>query len=359
VTCPYACDATLTNPPYIDFTINSMSCPEENSGAWWNGTCLANAVIRWSRAGKSTPFYTNLSPWMWKRSVCCPNPGYSWAFNSPADKPIYYVAVQNPGIPQPGGGIFSHAVAAEYLAEGDAGNSTWQNWKFFQYENLNITVGDWQIPTGTSTDETEVVIKDIIGFASCGQANANSVLSFTIDQNNNIISHPAVFYLKGYIISKTGKTQFENQKIPDDLNNMLRSMNDNKQFTLSKWEFDPALNEITLYAHDINNQQEIDNLQRKSVGKYSIRIVHDTEFEKNLEDVRQQLAELRKNPDYQIAGMVMTTDTLNDPPQNYVELWVYKSTVENQKLNNTVINGWKILVYPESLPPSDIRNSKK
>lgn len=53
----------------------------------------------------------------------------------------------------------------------------------------------------------------------------------------------------------------------------------------------------------------------------------------------------------------MITDTLNDPPQNYVDLSVYESTSENKKLDNTIINGWKILVYPESLPPTDTENS--
>ena len=360
VTCPsyVSCDVTLANPPYIDYSINRMSCPEINSGNWWDASCLANAMIRWSRAGYSSPFYTKLSPWMWKRSACCPNPGYSWAFDSPANKPIYYAAVQNPSIiVDENGTKFSHAIAAEYLGTGNANESSWQDWKFFQYENLYINVSDWQLPKGTDTDDTSVTINEIMGFQNCGQSIPKNVISFSIDHNSNITPHRSASSSIGYIVSKTGKTQYNAQIIPGDLKNVIQSMNSNSQFSISKWEFDPSTKEIILYIYDVIGQQMMDDLQGKRVGKYSIRVVHDTEFEKNREDVRQQLADLWKNSDYQIAGTAMVTDTLNDPPQNYVEVWVYRSTPENKKLDNTVINGWKILVYPESHPPSAIRKS--
>jgi PKD repeat protein len=352
VTCPDACDATLTNPPYINFGIYNVSCPEENSGAWHPAVCVDNTLIRWAMAGKSTPFYTTLSPWMWKRSSCCPNPGYSWAVDSPANKPIYYAAVTNPDMDVKFGW---HAVAAEYLGAGDVEYSTWQDWKFFNYYELDIQRGwDQQIPNGTSSFNTTVRIDNISGVYGCGQYYPSSVRAFTIDRNNSVSPVSVSNYAPGYLLSKTGKTQFKNQKIPDDLKNVMRSMNYNGQFTISKWEFDPTTEELTLYAYDINNPRVIDNFQAKLVGKYSIRVVHDTEFEKNRADVQQRLLQLRKNPDYQIAWIAMHTDTINDPPENYVELWAYKSTPENKKLDNTVIKGWKILVYPVSQPPSDM-----
>lgn len=355
VMSPVACDAT---GPYVDFVIENVSCPERNSGVWYGAVCVDNAMIRWALAGKSTPFYANLSPLKWKRNLVCPNPGHSWAVDSPYNKPIYFVAVENSDTANVY--YFSHAVAAEYLATGDVRSSTWHDWKFFNYNDLDIQIGPGsQIPSGTQISNTTVTIKNITRVYSCGQRDSTIVRSFTIDLNNGISPIPAQSYPQGSIVSKTGKTFINNQDIPDDLKNELRLLNDNGLFTISKWEFDPTSKELVVYAYDIGKLQMIDGIHIKSVGEFSVRMIHDMEFEKNRTDTRQQLGELMKNSDYQIASIDMTTDTLNDPPENYVELWVYKSTPENKKLNNTVMNGWKILVYPVSPPPSDNEKSLK
>jgi PKD repeat protein len=350
-TCPYDCDTTLTNPPYIDFVIYSVSCPAVNSGAWHPAVCVDNTMIRWAMAGKSTPFYSNLSPNMWKRSSCCPNPGHSWAVDSPANKPIYYAAITNPDTANVK--YFSHAVAAEYLGVGDVRDSRWQDWKFFNYDELNIQIGwDHQIPNGTSSFNTTVRIDNITRVYGCGQYVPDKVRAFTIDRNDSVSPTSVPMYAPGYLLSKTGKTLIKNQIIPDDIKNVMRSLNDNQQFSISKWEFDPTTEELIVYTYDIGNPLAINDLQKKPVGKYSIRVIHDAEFEKNRAEVQQQLVQLQKTPDYQIAWIAMHTDTINDPPENYVELWVYKSTPENKKLDSTVIKGWKIFVLPVSqLPP--------
>lgn len=348
-----ACDAS---GPYVNFVIENVSCPERNSGAWYGAVCVDNAMIRWALAGKSTPFYTDLSPLMWKRNLGCPNPGHSWAVDSPYNKPVYFVAVENSDSANVW--YHHHAVAAEYLSDGDVRNSTWQNWKFFNYDDLNITIAPGsQIPSGTQISNTTVTIKNITRVYSCGQRDSTIVRSFTIDMNNETSPIPAQFYPQGSMVSKTGKTQVKTQNIPDNLMDELRSLNDNGQFIISKWEFDPTSNELLIYAYDIGKLLVIDDIQTKTIGEYSVRMIHDTEFEKNRADVRQQLGELMKNSDYQIASIDMTTDTLNDPPENYVEIWVYKSTPENKNLDNSVINGWKILVYPVSQPPPDSKKT--
>jgi hypothetical protein len=86
----------------------------------------------------------------------------------------------------------------------------------------------------------------------------------------------------------------------------------------------------------------------EQLGKKSIRIVHDVEFESTRADVKRQLAVLRKNPEYQIAWIGTITDTTGDYPEKYIELWVYESTQENKKIDNSVIQGWTIHVYPVS-----------
>lgn len=123
-----------------------------------------------------------------------------------------------------------------------------------------------------------------------------------------------------------------------------------QNFTLDKWEFNPVKrNEIILYAHDIRNENAINKLQGKQIGNYTIRIIHDTEFETTRAEIEEYLAQLRKNPDYQIAGISMVTNPFENPTGHYAELWCYSSTPENKKLDNTMIKGWKIFVYP--LPP--------
>ena len=349
VTSPGACDAT---GPYVDFVIDLKSCPEENSGEWYGAVCVDNAMIRWARAGQSTPYYSTLSPWMWKRNTNCPNPGHSWAVESPYNKPIYFVAVENSDTANVW--YHHHAVTAEYLSAGDVRDSTWQDWKFFNYDDLNITIGPGkQIPNGTSMSDTTVTIKNITGVYGCGQRSDDPIISFSIDLNNNITPVPIRFYPTGYIVSNAGKRQLKTPDIPYGLETELRSMNEEGQFTISKWEFDPTLKELIVYAYDISNTRATGNFRREDVDNYSIRVIHDTEFEKNRTNVRQQLAALKKNPDYQISWIIMNEKPLNDQSENSVELWVHKSTPENKKLDNAVIDGWKILVYPVSpLPDS-------
>jgi hypothetical protein len=111
---------------------------------------------------------------------------------------------------------------------------------------------------------------------------------------------------------------------------------------------------INLYAIDIRNESEIKGFEGKKIGNDTIYIIHDTDFETKRSEVFAYLWELKKNPDYQISDISMVTD----PYGPYVELWCYKSTPENKKLDNTMIQGWKILVYVESYPPSPEKTIK-
>jgi hypothetical protein len=149
--------------------------------------------------------------------------------------------------------------------------------------------------------------------------------------------------------SKLTDANFSLIKLPADIQHEIRHYETKHHFTLDKWEFDSRKNnEINLYAHDIRNESAIEDLQGKQIGNYTIHIIHDTEFETKREEVEAYLTQLRKNPDYQIAWIGMVTDTTGDSPKKYVELWVYESTPKNKKLDNTVIQGWTIHVYPVS-----------
>lgn len=53
----------------------------------------------------------------------------------------------------------------------------------------------------------------------------------------------------------------------------------------------------------------------------------------------------REDPAYEIHTIGLITDYNRDIPEYYAELWVYNSTPENKKLDNALIEGWKIQVY--------------
>lgn len=178
------------------------------------------------------------------------------------------------------------------------------------------------------------------------------LISISIIEKNPLIpgktEHPSINNLvlvqnKNYSVSQ----------LPIDLRYEVRRISQNNQFSIHKWEFDPTnRNQVFLYVSDIRNTSIFEEYQGKQVGNYTIRLIHDTEFETSRSEVELYLNQLMKNPDYQIATFSMVTDTTVNPPEYNVELWCYKTTPENQKLDHMIIKGWKILVFPAApLPP--------
>jgi len=144
-------------------------------------------------------------------------------------------------------------------------------------------------------------------------------------------------------------------QLPLEIRHDVREIDNS--FPLTKWEFNATNNTINLYATDIRNESDIRRFQGKQIGNYSIYVIHDIEFETTRAEVESYLSQLRKNPDYQIAWIGMDTNPLENPTGHYAELWCYSSTPANKKLDNTTIQGWKILVYPVSPPRPESRNS--
>lgn len=145
---------------------------------------------------------------------------------------------------------------------------------------------------------------------------------------------------------------------PPEIRGEIQILAAKYSIALEWWGFDPYNNEIDLFEHGIYNSSATDDLRGKQIGNYTIHIFNDTEFETTESDVRLYLAQLKKNPDYQISWIDMVTGgSIANPTGPYVELWVNKITPENQKLDNTVIQGWKILVFPMAPLPTDMTNS--
>jgi hypothetical protein len=166
--------------PYLDFRIdfNRSGLPDCNggSGTWNEAFCLVNAVIRYARAGNSNPFIGVLEDCYWIEKMGCPVHGYvEEIFNLD----IYIVSIMNGNLG------FGHEVCAEYLG---CGVNIFTNWKFFQYDNLQIIPGNYQMPYGVEAEDTKVEIYEVIGIPDCGHYDSEEspVVTFLIDENGNV-----------------------------------------------------------------------------------------------------------------------------------------------------------------------------
>lgn len=346
---PYLVQMTGDNPvcdapigPYVDFDIENhnwgSSCP---SGGWQSANCYSNALMRYALAGKSTPLYSQLSQGTWMRNGC-PDPGHSFAVQQPYNMQTYIAGIFNRDTG------WSHAVTAELLAGTNPKTTKWEDWKFYNYWNLNIPKGDKQIPAGGDMCRTKVWIRDINTVFGCADYDGPIVKTFYIGpdlkiypKNNN-----------GCEYSGTSAIVLT-QDVRDAYESALESMDRMTRNSVNKWEYDETTKEITFHIYREYDKIMKNGIHGKQLGKYTIRIIHDTEFESMRADVQKQVSQLRKNPNYQIAQIVMGTDAFGEPPGNYVELWVNKLTPENQKLDNTMIQGYTIVVIPMSPMPKD------
>lgn len=171
-------------------------------------------------------------------------------------------------------------------------------------------------------------------------------------------------WISGITLKEKPTTEIPSLNMKDDQKNdsqdISRVVHESKEeiyridpsIFVTKWELNSSNNDVNLYAIAIHNESEIKGLQGRKNGRFSIYIIRDTKFEKDMTDVQEQLIQLRKNPDYKIATTAMILDTFHDPPQNYIDIYVDEITPENKKLDNTVMQGWKTIVHVLSSPPT-------
>ena len=177
--CQYG-DCRVPSGLYLDFFIGYYRCGrsdcEGGSGFWNNAVCLQNAVMRYARAGRSTPYTDVLASCYWMEKIGCPEHCYvEQVFNLD----IYIVVIMNSDLG------FGHAVCTQYLG-GDM--DVFSSWRFFQYDNLNITPGNWQMPHGSEWEETKVKIYTVTGIPDCGHYSRDEypVVTFLIDEYGNV-----------------------------------------------------------------------------------------------------------------------------------------------------------------------------
>ncbi len=172
--CGHVTDLYI-NYPIFHYRSGEPDC-YGGSGKWKDALCLTNAIIRFARAGQSSEFYDVLSKCYWRRNSDYPEHCYMEIYG--CNKPIYIAAVVNNSL------SFGHAICAEHLG-GDF--QDFNNWKFFQYDNLDIKPGDWQMPYGTDVENTKVEINRVRVIFSCGGSmSGEDVVCFEIDKDGNV-----------------------------------------------------------------------------------------------------------------------------------------------------------------------------
>jgi hypothetical protein len=146
------------------------------SGSWNNADCLPNVVIRYARTRKCLEHLQDLAGCYWMEKIRCPEHCY---IEGTFDLDFYMVSLIN------NSQCFGHAVCAEFLG---GNRDEFSSWKFYQFDNLDIRPGDWQMPYGTETEATKVKIYEITGIFNCGLPNHDIVplATFLIDAKGNV-----------------------------------------------------------------------------------------------------------------------------------------------------------------------------
>ncbi|MFV9678001.1 MAG: hypothetical protein ACNYVW_10185, partial [Methanosarcinales archaeon] len=149
------------------------------SGSWNDAVCLQNAIIRWSGESEYAPnFEDEIEECYWRWSIWWSEHCYPDWDGGSQDDPVYYTYIGNDDL------SFYHAVCAEY--EG-GGMGNFDNWQFFQYNDNDIEPGDWQMPCGTDTDDTYVLVQRTDD-VSCGDIDATTIYAWKIDENCDVSS---------------------------------------------------------------------------------------------------------------------------------------------------------------------------
>jgi hypothetical protein len=138
--------------------------------------------------------------------------------------------------------------------------------------------------------------------------------------------------------------------LPDTLKKEIDKLILDKKFGISKWGVDLNNQQLIIYAYNIQNRDEMEKLQNKKIGNWTINIIEDTEIEMETNEVYTELKRMENTYDLQVAGVEIA------PSEKKITMWVSNTTPDNQKLNGTQIKGWTVEVYLAGPPISPMTN---
>ncbi|WP_319579841.1 hypothetical protein [uncultured Methanospirillum sp.] len=176
------------NCSFINFDIHQYKCGDCD---WRDAACFENAVILLARTGNLSQWQNQLTNCRWRRNANCPD--YPFINSNVPTRDLYYVSVTNDcGCP-------GHAVVGE-IKDTTISIENFQNWRFIQWGNLNITPGEietdddgkqiYQIPLGCGSTDTKVTIMKInaLSVTDCDihVVYSNPLVIFNIDNLGDV-----------------------------------------------------------------------------------------------------------------------------------------------------------------------------
>jgi len=248
-------------------------------------------------------------------------------FTGPTQNYIYMVTVIAPQ-----GG---HVITGEYLLNNLKGM---KEWKFSQYENMDIQPGDWQMPYGNATQKTLVEIHKVTNLSVVG--GSDLVYDGEVFPSEFFIDDKGTVTSDGNIAPKDCFTG-----VPLGLAGKIVLLKGFGQFGISNCSADPAQQVFTLTIFDNNDPVAVSQFQSHHIEGWSVEVNTDTDLEQSILRTHNRLYALKADrPELKIAAYDLIVDSRNRPVQKIAEVFVSESTPDNQKLNGTEIDGWKIRV---------------
>jgi hypothetical protein len=156
----------------------------------------------------------------------------------------------------------------------------------------------------------------------------------------------ALFLSPSFLENETAENMTLNE-LNETLTDKLDRIEERNSFTVTRREVDEDQKNVTLYEIYMNEDQ-IAELQGKEIGGWTITVLPDTDYMKEMDAARAEIMEMKKNPEFQISGSSMTAGNVKE-----IELWVYNRTPENEALEGKVIRGWTIHVYGPGYIPTE------
>lgn len=248
------------------------------------------------------------------------------SFSGPAGK---YVFISTILAPQGG-----HVITAEYLLNNQKGMN---EWKFFQYENLDIKPGDWQMPYGNASRKTVVEIHKVTNLSVVG--------------GSELVYDGEVFPAEFFIDDRGNVTEEGNiapndcyEGVPLEIVGRIVLLKGFGQFGISDCNSDPINRIFTLMIFHNRDPVAISQFAALRADGWTIRVVTDTSLEQSIMSTHEKLHTLKEDEAMKIHDYDLIVDSRTRPVQKIAEIFVTEKTAKNQALNGTEIDGWKARV---------------
>ena len=136
------------------------------TGSWNHADCCPHAVMRWGKLGNSSNWADELRACYWRAWEGGIGGGYVTHCYGEVNfnLPVHVVSV-------PGHYICGIQIKSD--------QTSFDSWRFFQYQNTDITLGNWQMPCG---EGNSIIIYDVLQ-VTCGGFELMKIVKWVLDAN--------------------------------------------------------------------------------------------------------------------------------------------------------------------------------